>query len=141
MQQLGERLAAALQAGATIYLVGDLGAGKTTLVRGVVRGMGYQGAVRSPTYTLLEPYSIGCRQLFHLDLYRLADPEELEFLGLRDLIEPDSVIFVEWPDHGRGFLPQADLVITIEYAGEARLLKFESRNEVGVTIAAACNGK
>lgn len=116
----GRRIAQHLSPPCVIDLQGDLGTGKTTLVRGVLRGLGFTGPVRSPTYTLLEPYELWSMRLYHLDLYRLADPEELELLGLRDLMEPESVLLVEWPERGRGILPSPDLIIRIEHAGEAR---------------------
>ncbi len=118
---LGARLAERLRSGSyrgVIYLCGDLGAGKTTLVRGLLRGLGYQAPVRSPTYTLIEPYEAVEPPVVHLDLYRLADPEELEYLGLRDLLERPSLILVEWPERGAGALPPADLELLIEDVGE-----------------------
>jgi len=102
---LGARLAGALPARGSLHLHGDLGAGKTTLVRGLLRALGHAGPVRSPTYTLVEPYRLaGDRQLFHLDLYRLSDPEELELIGLRELTA-EGCLLVEWPERGAGVLP------------------------------------
>lgn len=106
-----------------VYLHGDLGAGKTTLVRGLLRELGHQGSVRSPTYTLIESYEAGGQVVHHLDLYRLGDPEELEFLGLRDLLDGAALLLVEWPERGVGMLPQADLVIDIEHAPPGRRLR------------------
>jgi tRNA threonylcarbamoyladenosine biosynthesis protein TsaE len=128
----GRRIARHLSPPCVIYLQGDLGTGKTTLVRGVLRGLGHAGPVRSPTYTLLEPYDLQTMELYHLDLYRLCDPEELELLGLRDLLEPTSVLFVEWPERGKGVLPQPDVRVLIRYAGEGRdleLIAVGSRGE------------
>jgi tRNA threonylcarbamoyladenosine biosynthesis protein TsaE len=130
----GRRIAAHLNPPCVIYLQGDLGSGKTTLVRGVLRGLGFTGPVRSPTYTLLEPYELPSIQVYHLDLYRLADPEELELLGLRDLLEPTSVLFAEWPERGRGVLPPPDLIVRIEHADKARALALVARSPRGVEL-------
>lgn len=127
----GRRIAQHLSPPCVIYLQGDLGTGKTTLVRGVLRGLGHEGPVRSPTYTLLEPYDLQTMHLYHLDLYRLCDPEELELLGLRDLLEPKSILFVEWPERGKGVLPPPDLRVTIEYAGEGRDLELIAEGSRG----------
>lgn len=98
-----------------VLLKGDLGTGKTTLVRGILRGLGHEGSVRSPTYTLIEPYELPAARVFHLDLYRLGDPQELEYLGLRDLGGEDALLLVEWPERGAGALPTPDLVIDLAH--------------------------
>ncbi len=118
-EALGSRLADACMAGTVIHLAGELGAGKTTLVRGLLRRLGYAGPVRSPTYTLVEPYEVGAHRIYHLDLYRLADPGELEYLGVRDL-EAQAWCLVEWPERGSGYLPAPDLGVELDYAGEQR---------------------
>lgn len=117
---LGAALARAAGGGGVLLLHGDLGSGKTTLARGFLRARGHAGAVRSPTYTLLEPYPLADGPVYHLDLYRLADAEELEYLGLRDLDEPGATFLVEWPERGRRGLPPADLEVTLTYAGPGR---------------------
>jgi tRNA threonylcarbamoyladenosine biosynthesis protein TsaE len=122
MEALGGQLAQGLVPG-IVYLEGELGTGKTTLVRGLLRALGYQGAVRSPTYTLVEPYEGEPCPLYHLDLYRLADPEELEWLGLRDLLSQPATLFIEWPERGTGVLPAADLHIYIRYADGGRVVE------------------
>ena len=126
-ERLGARLAEALKPGCIIYLHGELGAGKTTLARGLLHGLGHGGTVKSPTYTLVEPYQIGPWRLFHWDLYRLADPEELEFLGLRDQLDSEAVLLIEWPERGAGVLPSAELDITIAPSGEGRCLHLQAR--------------
>lgn len=132
MLQLGALLASNLQPPALIFLCGDLGAGKTTLVRGVLRALGWQQAVKSPTYTLVESYLIGDKAYHHFDLYRLADPEELAFLGFRDYLSAESVCFIEWPERGSGLLPVPDLEIAIEYTGKSRRIKFSGRLEAAL---------
>ena len=119
---LGAAVARALsdRAGAVVYLQGPLGAGKTTLARGLLRALGVQGAIRSPTYTLLEPYDIGGRSLVHLDLYRLNDERELEPLGLRDYPPERCWWLIEWPERGGARLPPADLVVMLAHEGAVR---------------------
>jgi tRNA threonylcarbamoyladenosine biosynthesis protein TsaE len=133
----GRRIAGVLEAPCVIYLRGDLGAGKTALARGILRGLGHGGAVRSPTYTLLEPYELAGIRIYHLDLYRLGDPEELEYLGLRDLLDGESVLLVEWPERGAGCLPPEDLEIRIDHAGEGRDLRLLPRTSAGHRLTAA----
>ena len=132
----GRRMAAHLSAPCVVYLEGDLGTGKTTLVRGILRGLGHRGSVRSPTYTLVEPYEIAGLHLYHLDLYRLGDPEELEYLGLRDLLDERSVLLVEWPERGKGVLPPPDLRILIGHAPPGRDLELVPRSGAGEQLAA-----
>ena len=117
-----------------VYLYGDLGAGKTTLTRGFVRGMGHQGNVKSPTYTLVEPYELSSWRVFHFDLYRLSDAEELEYMGIRDYFNDNCCCFIEWPEKGRGFLAKADLVVTLRYQGEQRIIALLAESAYGEKI-------
>ena len=125
---------------ACIYLEGELGAGKTTLSRGLMHSLGHVGAVKSPTYTLVEPYQLEVGDVTHFDLYRLADPAELEFLGMQDYFEQSLLCLVEWPDRGAGFLPAADLRLQLVYqeVGEifARQGMLRSHSERGKQILA-----
>lgn len=117
---LGANLAKELHKG-VIYLCGELGAGKTTLVRGFLRKLGYDGSVKSPTYTLVEPYEIDGFSIAHLDLYRVTDPVELEYIGLEDILRDVSLTFIEWPERGKSYLPAADLIIELAIEGEGRI--------------------
>ena len=124
MRALGRTLGGALRGGGSGALVigieGELGAGKTTLVGGILAGVGIAGPVRSPTYTLIEPYEAAGLQLYHIDLYRLSGAQEVEALGIRDLLDARAVLLIEWPSRAAGALPTADLSIAIEYQGGAQ---------------------
>ena len=117
-----------------IYLQGELGVGKTTLCRGILRSKGYEGAVKSPTYTLVEPYDLATVELFHFDLYRLADPEELEYMGIRDYFRPTKLCVVEWPERGEGILPVADLEVSIGVENRGRALWITANTDFGEMV-------
>ncbi|WP_018692137.1 tRNA (adenosine(37)-N6)-threonylcarbamoyltransferase complex ATPase subunit type 1 TsaE [Algicola sagamiensis] len=136
---LGKQLSSACQSGIVIFLYGDLGAGKTTLSRGFIQGLGHVGAVKSPTYTLVEPYDIQGLQIYHFDLYRLADPDELEFMGIRDYFEPGNLCLLEWPDKGGDLIPQPDLMVTMNYQGEKRVADIEAKTARGLEVIKKLN--
>lgn len=132
---LGKKIAnlvkTALKQGIIVFLNGDLGAGKTTLTRGFVQGMGHIGNVKSPTYTLVEPYDLQDWQVYHFDLYRLADPEELEYMGIRDYFNSNCCSFIEWPEKGQGMLPVADMIIDLAYLDEQRQVALQAKTPLG----------
>lgn len=117
--------------GATVFLRGTLGMGKTTLSRGVMRGLGHEGAVKSPTYTIVEPYEHLDPMVYHFDLYRLGDPEELEYLGIRDYFGQSSLCLIEWAERGEGILPAPDVQVTLEPEDEGRRAILRSQTLVG----------
>ena len=135
--EFGASLAAALGAGGIITLRGDLGSGKTTLSRGLLRALGHKGPVKSPTYTLVEPYEIGARKIFHYDLYRLNDPAELEYLGLRDFIDTETLTLIEWPEKGEPLLPPVDLDLMLTVEGKGRRITWRAHSQYGEQLAAA----
>ena len=130
-QALGAALAHTAPAAGWMALHGDLGAGKTTLVRAFLRALGYAGRVVSPTYTLVESYDIGARRIAHYDLYRLNDPEELEWMGAREDFGGDTLCLVEWPERGAGMLPAPDLAIHLLHEGESRRAELQAQSIVG----------
>jgi len=137
---LGGRLASLLPGGLVMYLHGDLGAGKTTFARAFLRALGVGERVKSPTYSLVEGYDIGDRRAFHLDLYRIADPGELEWLGLDSLAEPGAIVLVEWPERGTGALPPADLEIHFRHEATGRAVRFEPFTERGRRMVQGMTG-
>ena len=116
----------------TVVLKGEMGAGKSTIVRSVLRGMGYRNIVPSPTYTIVEPYEVQSGKLYHIDLYRISNPDELEFLGWSDL--NDGLKFIEWPERVPLLFEQADLILSLEYISSGRTLEFSSRTKKGDDI-------
>jgi len=135
--QFGAQLAALLPPMCVLYLEGDLGTGKTTLARSILRQLGHHGAVRSPTYTLLESYQFADHTVYHLDLYRLNDAEELEYLGLRDLLDEAALWLIEWPERGAAYLPAADLTIHIKHLSVGRRLQLRGHTSAGAALVAA----
>ncbi|MGO2332368.1 MAG: tRNA (adenosine(37)-N6)-threonylcarbamoyltransferase complex ATPase subunit type 1 TsaE [Pseudoalteromonas nigrifaciens] len=136
---MGNRIAAIIEQGAVIYLHGDLGAGKTTFTRGIVQGFGHTGKVKSPTYALVEPYELERANVYHFDLYRLGDPEELEYMGIRDYFSAQAICVVEWPEKGGEFIPVPDLNITLSYVGDERNIVINSASERGSVIIEKLN--
>ncbi|MFO1312196.1 MAG: tRNA (adenosine(37)-N6)-threonylcarbamoyltransferase complex ATPase subunit type 1 TsaE [Burkholderiales bacterium] len=130
-ERVGAALARELAGGMVVTLTGDLGAGKTTLVRGMLRALGWTGTVRSPTYTLVENYPVSSLYLYHFDFYRFADPQEWETAGLAEYFRNDSVCLVEWPERVAGLLPPPDLALALVHAGDGRNLTVLSRSAAG----------
>lgn len=128
---LGAKLAAAIEPGLFIALSGNLGSGKTTLVRGLLRGLGYQGRVKSPTYTLVELYKVSRLDLYHFDFYRFEDPDEFLEAGFRECFDGHNICLVEWPERVRGLLPPADLDIGISIEGNGRRVNLSAETELG----------
>ncbi len=134
---LGAAIARALEPGVVVHLEGELGAGKTTLARALLRALGERGRVRSPTYTLLETYRAGSLEIAHLDLYRLADPAELEEAGFRELADGRVVLLIEWPQRAAGALPPPDLRVVLQARGEGRSAVVEACSARGERLLAA----
>lgn len=133
-EALGAAVGIASAADGLVFLQGNLGAGKTTFSRGVLRGLGFKGRVKSPTYTLVEPYSQDDWQVYHFDLYRVSDAEELEYMGMRDFLDERSLCLVEWPEKGEGFLPVADVRITLQPQAEGREAHLVGQTDKGKRI-------
>jgi tRNA threonylcarbamoyladenosine biosynthesis protein TsaE len=134
---LATRISRLLSGGQTVFLHGDLGAGKTTFSRGVITALGHTGTVKSPTYTLVEPYQLKPFTVFHFDLYRLRDAEELEFMGIRDYFRADTLCLIEWPEQGRGYLPVPDLDIHLTFVDGHRRVLLQSQTPAGAAIIKA----
>ncbi|WP_228273628.1 tRNA (adenosine(37)-N6)-threonylcarbamoyltransferase complex ATPase subunit type 1 TsaE [Rhodocyclus tenuis] len=136
----GTALAAALKPGLNIWLIGDLGAGKTTLVRAALRALAYTGPVKSPTYSLVELYKLSSLYLYHFDFYRLNHPEEFVDAGLGEYFTDAAIRFVEWPDKAAGFLPRADLLVRLRHAGDGRELELEAVTAAGQQCLSEVSG-
>ena len=134
LRAYGGRLASVLEPPLVIFLEGDLGAGKTTLARALIHGLGYPDRVKSPTYGLLEKYDVAGMHVLHLDLYRISEAGELEFLGLVDLLDSRTILVVEWPDRADAYLPPPDITLSLEYADEERLLDLCPHTQWGVSM-------
>ena len=133
-EAFGAKLFQLLPEKCVIFLLGDLGAGKTTLVRGFMHAAGHTGAVKSPTYNIVEEYKLNKRLFFHFDLYRLVDPEELEWIGITDYLQEQSICFIEWPEKGEGYLGSADVILSMTTTDQGRKLVVEKLAE-GIDIA------
>ncbi len=133
-QAFASGLAKKLQPGLVIYLHGDLGAGKTTLVRAILTALGHSTAIKSPTYTLVEPYLLDGLDIYHFDLYRLSDPAELEFIGIRDYLHGAAVCIFEWADKGFGYVPAADIEISLVFQGTGRKANIIANTEKGIKV-------
>ena len=131
MLELGATLAARLPDNARVLLDGELGVGKTTLARGVLRGLGFQGPVKSPTYTIVEPYEFSGKRVYHFDFYRIEDPRELEFIGLDELVEQPGIKLMEWPQRAGDRLPPADFKVRISSDGDRRIVELEDLRNCG----------
>ncbi len=134
MEALGQKLASLSPPGCKLFLQGELGAGKTTLVRGFLRGHGYEGIVKSPTYTLIEPYQLNDLEIYHFDLYRINDPEELESIGIRDYFSGSGICLLEWPEKGAALLGSPDVFIQIQYQDDQRKVSLEAKTSAGEDI-------
>jgi len=134
MEALGSKVAGLCFPGTKLFLQGELGAGKTTFVRGFLRQLGYKGAVKSPTYTLVEPYDFAGKTIYHFDLYRLNSPDELENIGLRDYFNPDAICLVEWPEKAGKRLGQPDLVVRFGFLATGRKLDLRAETPAGEVL-------
>jgi len=122
LDHFARKFASVIKLPLVVWLKGDLGTGKTAFARGLIHALGYKGRVKSPTYGLLEQYQISSVQVLHMDLYRIGDPGELEYLGMTDLLDERTVLLIEWPEHGGNFLPEPDFIFRFAYAAQGREL-------------------
>lgn len=137
LERFAAGLAARLSVPMTVYLEGDLGAGKTTLCRALIQALGHRGRVKSPTYGLLERYVLPGAEVLHLDLYRIGHAAELEYLGLADMLGENTLLLVEWPERGTEFLPQPDLVVRLDHDRDSRFVYLSAHTARGRKL---CNG-
>lgn len=134
MYELGKKIASALNKSAIIYFKGELGAGKTTLIRGILQGLGISEHIKSPTYSLVETYQINHQQIFHFDFYRVQDKNELEHIGLREYFSQPAIVLIEWPEIAQDFIDQPDIECAINIKNEGRELNFVAKTESGKQI-------
>ena len=135
MRSLGQKVAGAGESAGIIYLEGELGAGKTTFARGVIQHFGISSRVKSPTYTLVEPYTIRGIRIYHFDFYRLSDPEELEYIGARDYFGEGALCLIEWPERGQPLVPPPDLTVRISFESIGRHVELLPFNPLGMRFA------
>lgn len=139
---MGMALGSNLPAGFIAFFKGELGAGKTTFIRAMLQGLGFSGKVKSPTFTIVEEYELEKGPLFHFDFYRLSDPEELEYIGIFEYFRENAIVLIEWPEKGKGFLPNPDLILDFsvpDMPDKGRILAMESHSEKGDRILASIN--
>ena len=132
-EAIGAKLAQVLTSHGTVFLQGQLGAGKTTLVRGFLRAVGYCGTVKSPTYTLVEEYALQTHKIYHFDLYRVNDPEELDWMGIQDYFTDDVICFVEWPEMGAGLLPVPEIILQLSVEKQGHILEIKKMPKILMT--------
>ncbi|MGH8120195.1 MAG: tRNA (adenosine(37)-N6)-threonylcarbamoyltransferase complex ATPase subunit type 1 TsaE [Gammaproteobacteria bacterium] len=140
MESLGGKLARKCPPGCRIFVQGPLGAGKTTLIRGFLRSLGYRGTVKSPTYTLVEPYLLDDKTIYHFDFYRITSPSELESIGVRDYFDQTSICLVEWPEKGGSMLGTPDLLVHITLCEPVRRVDFQASSRVGHDLHSSLKG-
>jgi len=138
-ERLGASLAAGAAPGRVLHLRGELGSGKTTVVRGALRALGFEGRVKSPTYAVVEPYAVSRLHLYHFDFFRLKEPKEWLDSGFREYFSPQSVCFVEWPERAGDTLPPPDLELKLEFAGSGRKARLTPLSSAGEAWLAAAS--
>ena len=131
---VGKQFGKLLYESTIIFLEGELGAGKTTFCKGVLAAFDYSGKVKSPTYTLVEPYEVGDKQIYHFDLYRLGDPEELEFIGIRDYFDSNSIALIEWWQKGSGYIPSPNFTVSLNSMNQGRKLEIKTNSSIELKI-------